>query len=214
MNVLDLFFAFLLGAISIASPCVLPVVPLLFAGARGEAKNAVSLIAGLVLSLSLFGLLSSTSVAAASLIVSKSLLRIVAYVFMCIFAAFMISSRLEEKLSATLSQHLSPALSKISNSTGSSFFFGFFLSFLWMPCITPMLGIAVSIASLSGPVSSTLVMASFGIGMMTSIAIVLFYSRKFGLQNRLFGKTENLQRLAGYLILIYVAYFIYCDLNP
>jgi cytochrome c-type biogenesis protein len=201
----DLIFGFILGVISIISPCVLPVIPLIFAGSRGEPANVVMLLAGLTVSMVTIGVMSA--------IISLTPLKFAAYLFMIVFAAFLLSDRLEEKLSGWIS--ILTGLSSISLSPLPSFIFGFLLTFIWMPCITPFLGIAISKAVLNDPLMSIAVILSYGAGMIVSLVTVFLLGEKIG--ERMLSSIKSkrgikLRKYTGYVIVAYVFYFIASDI--
>ncbi|MEM2657831.1 MAG: hypothetical protein QXJ60_05005, partial [Archaeoglobaceae archaeon] len=72
--------AFFLGFISILSPCVLPVLPIVFAGSKLEIKDSLALFAGLILSISLLSLTS----------VLISGLRLLASILLLFFSAYLL----------------------------------------------------------------------------------------------------------------------------
>ncbi len=185
----EFLMAFLLGLLSIFSPCVLPVIPFIFAGSRGRARNAALIVAGLITSTILAGLLASLFYT----------LKIVAYVFMIFFSAVLLSEKLAEKLETFLSARLSRVLGLEITSTLPSFVFGFLLAFIWLPCIIPFAGIALAQTALLG---DPLVMIFYGIGMALAIAVVVKLGEKIAVRD-----FEKVRRAAGFLILLYTVYF-------
>jgi cytochrome c-type biogenesis protein len=189
----DLAVAFILGVLSVISPCVLPVLPLIFAGSRGHVLNTVMIVAGLMLNLSILGFISG--------LVSFTPLKNLAYIFMIGFALLLIFDESDKLLSGFASRASSKANALAS---GSSFLFGFLLAFIWLPCITPFLGIAISQAALTDPVSGVVITFFYGIGMLISITAVLLAGKK---ALRLRESSLKLRRAAGVLIILYVLMF-------
>ncbi|WP_202320715.1 cytochrome c biogenesis CcdA family protein [Archaeoglobus neptunius] len=184
----ELVMAFALGVVSVFSPCVLPIIPLIFAGSRGKPLNAALIVIGLTLSMVLAGMVFS----------AVSGLRVVAYVFMLLFAVSLLSEDVELKLSSLVSR-LTSKFSK-NLSTVPSFLFGFLLAFVWLPCILPFAGIALSQALISG---NPYVMLSYGLGMSLTISIIFKAGERFVVSN-----FRTVKRVAGILVLLYLAYFI------
>ncbi|WP_456468125.1 cytochrome c biogenesis CcdA family protein, partial [Archaeoglobus sp.] len=156
---LEILMAFALGIISVFSPCILPVIPLIFAGSRGKALNAALIVLGLTVSMFVAGFVVS--------LVSISAVKVVAYSFMLIFALSLLSEKLELRLSSVLSV----LMSKFSRdlSTVPSFVFGFLLAFIWLPCIVPFAGIAISQTLIS---ENPYIMLFYGLGMALAISFV------------------------------------------
>ncbi len=187
---LDLILAFALGMAAIISPCVLPVIPLVFAASRGSVVNVVLIFLGMLLNMVVIGY------AAASAFME---LKYAAYAFMTFFAIALLSERVEEKLSSAASI-LANRFSAINRAP--SFIFGFFLAFVWLPCIAPFMGVAVSQALLT-PERAMLIMLSYGFGMLVSISITLMAGKRLIKSVR----SRYLNKLAGVAVIAYVIYF-------
>jgi len=185
---LELLMAFALGILSVFSPCVLPVVPLIFAGSRGRALDAFLIVAGLTISMLILGYTAS---------LFFGFFRVVAMLFLLIFALILLSDELDEKVSIFASRMTSGLSWKIQ--TLPSFFFGMLLAFLWLPCILPFAGIAISQTLLS---ENPLVMLSYGLGMAVTIAAVFKMGEKFVKAN-----FQLIRKVTGAIVLLYLAYF-------
>lgn len=184
---LELLTAFILGVLSTFSPCVLPVIPLIFAGSRGKALDGFLIVAGLTFSMLITGYVASFF----------SILRTAAMLFLLFFAVILLSDELEERISLLTSRITSRFSWKIQSLP--SFLFGMFLAFLWLPCILPFAGIAISQTLLS---ENPLVMLSYGLGMASAIGIAFKVGEKFVKVN-----FRPFRRIAGLTVLLYVFYF-------
>nr|2N4X_A Chain A, Cytochrome C-type biogenesis protein (CcdA) [Archaeoglobus fulgidus DSM 4304] len=180
--------AFALGILSVFSPAVLPVVPLIFAGSRGRALDAFLIVAGLTISMLILGYTAS---------LFFGFFRVVAMLFLLIFALILLSDELDEKVSIFASRMTSGLSWKIQ--TLPSFFFGMLLAFLWLPAILPFAGIAISQTLLS---ENPLVMLSYGLGMAVTIAAVFKMGEKFVKAN-----FQLIRKVTGAIVLLYLAYF-------
>lgn len=185
---LELLTAFALGILSVFSPCVLPVVPLIFAGSRGKALDAFLIVAGLTISMLILGYTAS---------LFFGFFRVIAMLFLLIFAVILLSDELDEKVSIFASRMTSGLSWKIQ--TLPSFFFGMLLTFLWLPCILPFAGIAISQTLLS---ENPFVMLSYGLGMALTIAAVFKMGEKFVKAN-----FQLIRKVTGAIVLLYLAYF-------
>ncbi|WP_290597242.1 MULTISPECIES: cytochrome c biogenesis CcdA family protein [unclassified Archaeoglobus] len=186
---LEMLMAFALGIISVFSPCVLPVLPLIFAGSRGRARDAALIVVGLTFSMVIVGFTAS--------LVFNLFFRTLAMIFLLVFSLILLSEELEEKIFLLTSRLTSKASLKVQSLP--SFLFGMLLAFLWLPCILPFAGIALSQTLLS---ENPFVMVSYGLGMAVTIAAVFRAGEKFVLAN--YG---TIKKIAGVIILIYLAYF-------
>ncbi len=180
--------AFALGILSIFSPCVLPVIPLIFAGSRGRALDAFLIVAGLTFSMLVTGYIAS---------LFFGVFRTAAMLFLLLFAIMLLSDELEERVSLFASRATSRFSWKIQSLP--SFFFGMFLAFLWLPCIFPFAGIAISQTLLS---ENPLVMLSYGLGMGLTVGVVVKVGGKYVKAN-----FQLIRKLAGLTVLIYLFYF-------
>jgi len=178
-------FAFFLGFLSILSPCVLPVLPIIFAGSRLRVKDSLALFAGLILSISLFSL---TSVFLAGF-------RTLSFVLLFFFSIYLMSDRLELEFSRRISK-----LSGIAKMKLPSFLIGFSLPFIWLPCITPFLGIAVSEAILSE--NPIVVSIFYVLGFATAVAFVLLFG------NSLKISFEKVRKILGIAVLVSTIYLL------
>jgi len=187
--------AFAFGVVSVFSPCILPVIPLIFAGSRGRARDAFLIVAGLTFSMLITGYTAS--------LFFGGIFRILAMFFLLIFSLVLLSEDLEMKLSAIISRLTSKASTKIQSLP--SFLFGMFLAFLWLPCILPFAGIAISQTLLS---ENPFVMLSYGVGMALTIAAVFKAGEKFVI------KFNAIKRVAGLIVLAYLFYFALYGVIP
>lgn len=177
--------AFFLGFISVFSPCVIPVLPIIFAGTRFEIKNSISLFTGLTLSVSLLTL--------TSILISG--LRILACLILLFFSIYLLSDRIEVEISRRLT-----FFAKITDMKLPSFILGFFLPFLWLPCIAPFLGIAISEAVLSE--KPLIVSLFYVLGFSSAFLVIVLFGKSFNI------RFERIRKIFGILVLISAIYLI------
>ncbi|AKG91645.1 Cytochrome C biogenesis protein transmembrane region [Geoglobus ahangari] len=185
-----LALSFLAGLVSIISPCVLPMVPVVFAGAQGDWRRGVSIVMGMVVFFVLMGFL-------VSLVGKLWIFRAVAYAGLAAFGVVMVSDSLYSRYSVFSSRIVGSI-----RLPADSFLFGALLGLVWTPCIGPIVGAllsynAISSTSVEGAVS----MLFFGFGIATGIGLILRYGEK----RRIFAEYgERLRRVSGWIILIFV----------
>jgi cytochrome c biogenesis protein CcdA len=91
-----LLIAFLGGILTVLSPCILPVVPFLFAGAHRTRSSIMLTLGGMVLT---FALISSLAVVSSEWVIKASSSgRQVALIVMVLFALSLISARVGDWL--------------------------------------------------------------------------------------------------------------------
>lgn len=163
-----LVFAALAGTLSILSPCTLPILPLVVAGAAGESRaGPVALAAGLALSFSATGLLFATAGFAAG--IDAGPVRVFGGVLMVAFGLAMLVPRLQDALAAGLAPIGGGAArlleGRVFAGTRGQLVLGGLLGLVWSPCVGPTLGAASLLAARGENLGQVgLTMAAFGVG--------------------------------------------------
>lgn len=196
--------AFLGGIVTVLSPCILPVVPFLFARADRSAASILMTLLGLMLT---FALVSSLAVVSSDWVVAANGIgRDVALVVLVLFALSLLSARVSHWLTlplVALGNRLDPATRRLSGPF-ASVLIGVATGLLWAPCAGPVLGIILSGAMLQGPNPQTsLLLLAYGLGSAVSLGVVIFAGR--GLLARLklsLPVTAWLRRSAGLAALL------------
>lgn len=196
--------AFLGGIVTVLSPCILPVVPFLFARADRSAASILMTLLGLMLT---FALVSSLAVVSSDWVVAANGIgRDVARVVLVLFALSLLSARASHWLTlplVALGNRLDPATRRLSGPF-ASVLIGIATGLLWAPCAGPVLGIILSGAMLQGPNPQTsLLLLAYGLGSAVSLGVVIFAGR--GLLARLklsLPVTAWLRRGAGLAALL------------
>ena len=196
--------AFLGGIVTVLSPCILPVVPFLFARADRSAASILMTLLGLMLT---FALVSSLAVVSSDWVVAANGIgRDVALVVLVLFALSLLSARASHWLTlplVALGNRLDPATRRLSGPF-ASVLIGVATGLLWAPCAGPILGIILSGAMLQGPNPQTsLLLLAYGLGSAVSLGVVIFAGR--GLLARLklsLPVTAWLRRSAGLAALL------------
>ena len=195
--------AFLGGILTVLSPCILPVVPFLFAGAHRTRSSIILTLGGMVLT---FALISSLAVVSSEWVIKASSTgRQVALIVMVLFALSLISARVGDWLArpfVLLGNRIDPDSRKMSGPL-SSIMIGVATGLLWAPCAGPILGVILTSAMLQGANAGTsLLLVAYGAGSALSLGTLIFAGR--GLVNRLkpsIPVTGWLRRGAGVAVL-------------
>ncbi|WP_271412154.1 cytochrome c biogenesis protein DipZ [Pseudomonas sp. Q1-7] len=199
-----LLVAFLGGVLTLFSPCVLPVLPLLFSRAGGPTWSPLLTLAGLA---SGFAVLASLAVVSSEWVIHASEWgRDLALVLLGVSAVALLSSRFGTWVSRPWlwmgnrlhgdARRLPPAL--------SAWLMGFAAGLLWAPCAGPILGLILSGAMLNGPsVSTSVLLMSFGLGSALAMGALIFLGRGAFQRAKLsLRAVEWLRRGAGALALV------------
>ncbi|MGY2261967.1 cytochrome c biogenesis protein DipZ [Pseudomonas sp. SDO55104_S430] len=195
--------AFLGGILTVLSPCILPVVPFLFAGADRKRSSILLTLGGMALT---FALVSSLAVVSSEWVIQASNAgRHVALIVMVLFALSLISARVGDWLArpfVALGNRIDPNSRKVSGPVGS-LLIGVATGLLWAPCAGPILGVILTGAMLQGANAGTsLLLVAYGLGSALSLGVLIFTGR--GLVNRLkpsIPVTGWLRRGAGVAVL-------------
>src|SRR5437667_3918435 len=131
--VLLLVIGFLAGVVTAISPCVLPVLPILLAGgASGGRRRPYAIIAGLVLSFTVFTLTAAWIIDRLGL--PSDFLRNAALVLLFVVAATLLVPRLGE----LLERPFLPLTRFRAGGSGSGFVLGLSLGLVFVPCAGPI----------------------------------------------------------------------------
>ena len=206
-----LSFAFLAGAGTALSPCVLPVLPaLLSAGAAGGRRRPLGVVLGLSITFTV------TIVGVASVVDGVGLgsdpLRILAVAVLLVFGIVLLVPRVSARLEAPLSR-----LARFGpRSAGQGFWSGLLvggaLGFVYTPCASPILAAVISVSAASG---RTLVLAiAYAAGSALILLGLTLGGRSLFERVRRAGRGDVLQRAMGaVMILTAVAILTNLDVN-
>ena len=205
---LVLILAYLGGVLTILSPCILPVLPFVFARAdRPFARNGLPMLLGMALTFALVATLAA--VGGSWAIQANQYGRVVAMVVLAVLGLTLLSTRLAEWISRPfvalgnqLSQH-----SDEHDSIWSAAGLGVATGLLWAPCAGPILGLLLTGAALNGAsLQTSLLLLTYAAGAATSLALALVIGgRVFSLMKRSLGAGEWVRRALGVLVLAGVA---------
>jgi len=179
--VIAVALAFLAGLLSILSPCVLPLVPIVLGAAvAAHPLGAVALAAGLAISFSGLGLL--LALAGIGLGIDADLFRLGAAVMMIALGALLVVPSWQMRLASAGGQVANWAdrhLGRFASSgLAGQFAIGLLLGAVWSPCVGPTLGAASLLASQGHDLLQVgVTMIAFGIGAALPLALLGLLSR-------------------------------------
>jgi cytochrome c biogenesis protein CcdA/thiol-disulfide isomerase/thioredoxin len=202
---------FLGGVLTIVSPCILPVLPFVFA--RSEQKFLTSGLPMLMgMAVTFAGIATLAAVGGAWAVRVNQYGRLVAMVLLAAFAATLLSRRLADWMArpfVALGNRLIPAGSGGNAKIGwvPSLLLGAATGFLWAPCAGPILGLVLTGAAISGPSAhTTALLFAYAAGAAASLAIaILAGKRVFAALKRFLGAGEWVRRSLGIAVLLAVA---------
>ena len=195
--------AYLGGALTILSPCILPVLPFVFARAdQPFARSGLPLLAGMALTFALVATLAA--VGGGWVTQANQYGRWLAIALLAVFGLTLLLPRFADHLMRPLVS----AGNRLSNfaqgdgqqvRAGSSFLLGIATGLLWAPCAGPILGLVLTGAALRGAsVGTTLLLLAYAAGAATSLALALLIGgRLFTAMKRSLGAGEWIRRGIG-----------------
>src|SRR5215471_1114038 len=205
-----LFLAFLGGVLTIVSPCILPVVPFVFAKAdQPFRRSGLPLLAGMALTFA--GLAAVATVGGAWIVRANQWGRVAAMTLLAIFGLTLLWEGLADWISRPLVQ-IGSRLSASENVQGNSsvsrsLLVGIATGLLWAPCAGPILGLILTGAAVEGASSRTaLLLLVYGAGAATSLAVALLAGgRVFSALKRSLAVEVWIRRALGVAVLAGVA---------
>lgn len=201
---LILLLAYLGGILTILSPCILPVLPFVFARAdRPFVTNGLPLLAGMAATFALFATLAAFGGEAA--LAANRWGRWVALFLLAAFALLLLFPALAERGMRPLVA-LGGRLAERSGGggVGTSLMLGGATGLLWAPCAGPILGLILTGAALGGASGDTaLLLFAYSAGAATSLALALLVGgRVYAAMKRAIGAGETVRKILGLLILL------------
>jgi cytochrome c-type biogenesis protein len=174
-------FAFGAGALTILSPCVLPLVPIVLSSAAQRHRfGPLALAGGLVLSFAIVGFLVATVGVSAGF--DGENIRIVGAVMLVVAGIFLLSAKAQ-----ALATRVASPLADWGNARQHSLErfglvgqagIGVLLGIVWSPCVGPTLGAATVLAAQGENLGEVaLVMLAFGMGIAAVLLVLATFTR-------------------------------------
>lgn len=205
--ILLIAFAFLAGVVTILSPCILPILPIVLSSTIGgqETRKArpFGVVVGFVASFTFFTLFLSTIVRLSG--ISAESLRFISVVVIAGFGISLLIPRFQllvEQLFSKLARFVPQGDTK--TGFGSGLIVGLSIGLLWTPCVGPILASVISLA-ITGTVTIDAFIITFAYALGTAIPMFLIM---LGGQNTLrrvpwlLANTANIQKAFGVLMII------------
>jgi len=206
---LVLILAYLGGVLTILSPCILPVLPFVFARSdRPFMRNGLPMLLGMAITFAAVATLAALGGGWA--VHANQYGRIIALVVLAFLGLTLLSTHLAEWMTrpfVALGNRLSQRSAGDGDSIWSAAGLGVATGLLWAPCAGPILGLLLTGAALNGAsVQTTLLLLTYAGGAATSLGLALLIGGKvFALMKRSLGAGEWVRRVLGVLVLAGVA---------
>jgi cytochrome c biogenesis protein CcdA/thiol-disulfide isomerase/thioredoxin len=207
---LVLVLAFLGGVLTILSPCILPIIPLVFArSGRGFARETAPMLAGLALAFTAAALIATAT--AHWLIVANVVGRDIALVLFAVVGITLVSSRAAEWLARPATRAGAALLgthgdaSALASTPLRNVIIGMAVGLLWAPCAGPILGVLNAAATTPSAARAAPMFLTFALGAVMSLAAVLTVGARVLARIKRAGATETaVRRVLGVATLVTV----------
>jgi cytochrome c biogenesis protein CcdA/thiol-disulfide isomerase/thioredoxin len=181
-----LVLSYLAGIFTIASPCILPILPFILAG-TGKSFRRASLPLLLGLAVAFASVAGLAAFAGGWAIEVNHQARTVILALLALFGLTLIFPALADRLSrpATMAgEKLSAWTTEQRDMRGlgpmRSLLLGVATGLIWAPCAGPVLGLVLGGAALNGPSLATgLLLLAYGLGAATSLAAAILLGQRF-----------------------------------
>jgi cytochrome c biogenesis protein CcdA len=174
-------FGFLAGMLTVLSPCVLPLLPLVLGGATSAHRwGVVAMAAGLVIAFVAVGLFVATI--GFSIGLDADWFRTLSAVLLAATGVVLLSGALQRRVAFAGSGFGDAGHRLIARVTpdglGGQFAIGLILGAVWSPCVGPTLGAASLLAAQGKDVGDVAaVMAAFAVGIAVPLMLIASLSR-------------------------------------
>ena len=203
-NPLDTPLAFLAGLLTIASPCVLPMLPILLGSGVNQRnrRRPLFIVAGFILSFASFAML--LGVVSATIEVAQEVLRNTAIALLALSGLFRLWPAPYEWLVARLPNRSASAAPRADDgSNGGAFLLGVSLGAVWTPCAGPVLAsILVLVVKAQDPAWSALLLTLYAIGAAVPM-LGIIYGGQYATQRvrSVARHAARLQQVFGVLVI-------------
>ncbi len=196
--------AFVGGLLTIVSPCILPVLPFVFARAdQPFRRSGLPLLVGMAVTFTLVG--SLATVAGDWIVRANQAGRALAMALFAVFGVALLVPAFADVLSrpfVRLGARLQPR-PNAGPSPAGSLLLGASTGLLWTPCAGPILGLILTGAAVEGSsVQSAALLLAFAAGAASALALALLAgNRMFRLMKRSLGVETWIRRGLGVAVL-------------
>jgi cytochrome c biogenesis protein CcdA/thiol-disulfide isomerase/thioredoxin len=205
-----LIIAYLGGALTILSPCILPILPFVFARAgQPFVRSTLPLLAGMALTFALVATLAA--VGGSWAIYANEYGRFAALALLALFGLSLLSPQVASVMTRPVVE-LGNRLNRAAGNSAAptvvgSLVLGVATGLLWAPCAGPILGLVLTGAALQGAnLGTTFLLLAYAAGAATSLAIALFAGGKvFARMKQSLGLSERLRQGLGVPVIAGVA---------
>lgn len=212
---INMSLAFIEGIALIASPCILPILPIILSGSlTGKKTRPLGIIMGFIATFTLVTLFAHTLVELAQ--INPDILRNTSFAILILLGIVMCSSYLTDKFNF-MTQRLTrvgSTLQTVNNTQGGflgGLLFGGLVGVIWTPCAGPILAaVIVQVIIQQTTLNSFLIVTTFAIGAALPMLLIALLGREFINKFRFLREnTVWLRKLLGVIIIASVFLLIF-----
>lgn len=199
-----ILFAFIAGLVTILSPCILPILPIVLSGSlTGGKRKPLGIVTGFVGSFTFFTLFLSLLVRAFH--IPADSLRVFSIVVIFVFGLSLIIPQVQtfiEIFFSKVSGRFSPKQQQDGFLAGV--IVGLSLGLLWTPCVGPILASVITLA-LTGSVTTTafFITLSYSLGTALPMLLITYTGRSlFQKVPWLLSQTKRIQQGFGVVMIL------------
>src|SRR3954453_21569193 len=203
---LIVLLAYFGGILTILSPCILPVLPFVFARAgRSFMRSTLPMLVGMGATFAIVATLAA--VGGGWAIRANAIGRWAALLLLAVFGIALVFPSVSDRMTrplVALGSRMSERKPGEQESIWSSAVLGIATGLLWAPCAGPILGIIFTAAALNGAsASTTFLLLAYALGAATSLALALLVGGKvFARMKKSLGASERIRQVLGVLVLL------------
>lgn len=207
-------FAFLAGLVTILSPCILPILPIILTSSiYGGKARPWGIVAGFVVSFTVFTLTLSTIVRLTGL--PSDLLRSISVVILILLGLSMVlpsGQKVIEKLFSYFGRF--SLATKKSNGFVGGVIVGLSLGLIWAPCVGPILASIITLAAASDiSLGALIITLSYSLGTAIPMLVLIIGGRKLFEKISFVKKySSRIQQVFG-IVMIMLAIGIFLQLD-
>ncbi len=203
---IQILLAVIAGLVTVAAPCILPLLPILLGVSIGHTSKTrpLFIVAGFVLVFSIAAVLISFLVAHAGL--SSGLIRNIGIAVLAVFGLLMVWPALFDKLGARLSGFSMRIGGQAGTDTCNrgGFILGMTLGLVWTPCAGPVLASILALIALQRELTmAAILLFAYSIGAAAPMLIIAYAGQYLTTRiEKIARYSRLLQQIFGILIIL------------
>jgi cytochrome c biogenesis protein CcdA len=206
--------AFVSGVLTVFSPCVLPLLPIILAsGIEGRIPRIRGIIAGLVMSFTITSLLLTALVRLLN--IPADTIRLGAIILLVILGLFMAFPKLSERAQDFIERYWNvKPIQRESNGFVGGFLTGISLGVVWTPCVGPIIAtVATLVATNAFSPISVLLVFFYALGTGVPLYLIARGGRTVSQKLTFFKKNHELVRSVFGTVILLTALMIFFGID-